>query len=71
MKGETTMIICMNYTDDGTRYIARIEYVSSRYDQDDLAIAQQYTERYDEVYIIPFVPSQELINEVVLNGCRI
>lgn len=65
------MIICMNYTDDGERFLARIEYVSSRYDQDDLAIATAYTEQYDEVYIIPFIPSKELINTVVLEGCRI
>ena len=32
-----------------------------------------YVETLDnglEVYMIPFVPSQTLINEVVLHGCR-
>ena len=64
------MIICMNYSDDGERYIARIEYVLSRHSKDDLALAQQYKEIYDEVYMIPFLPTKELINEVVIKGCR-
>ena len=60
----------MNYSDDGERYIARIEYVLSRPSKDDLALVQQYKEIYDEVYMIPFLPTKELINEVVIKGCR-
>ena len=70
MKGETTMIICINYRTNGDRYIALVDYNSARYDKYDLALAKAYTEQYDEVYVIPFIPTKELINEVVLNGCR-
>lgn len=65
------MIICINYTDSGERIIVRIDYVSSRPTEDDEVIATEYTEKYDEVYILPFVPTKELINEVVLRGCRL
>ncbi len=65
------MIICINYGTNGDRYIAVIDFNSTRYDKYDLALANAYTAQYDEVYIIPFVPTKELINEVVLNGCRI
>ena len=65
------MIICMNYRDNGERYIVKVDYSSARYDKYDLVLAKAYAEQYDEVYIIPFVPTKELINEVVLNGCRI
>jgi len=64
------MIICINYRDDGKRYIARIEYVLGL--QAMLTItARMYTESYDEVYILPFEPTQELIDAIVLEGCRI
>ena len=65
------MIICMNYTDWGKRVIAKIDYIASRHEQDDIAMATAYTEQYDEVYIMPLIPTEELINEIVLKGCRI
>lgn len=67
------MIICINYDSNGDRTIGRVDFVASRYGEDDVSEARDYTDRYDEVYMIPaFNPNyKKLINEVVLNGCRI
>ena len=66
------MIICMNYSDDGiSRYIARIEEDHGRWDDYEVALANAYKVPYDEVYIIPFEATKDLISEVVLKGCRI
>jgi hypothetical protein len=65
------MIICINYNDSGDRYIAYLQYAYSWGSERIMDMANHLSEQYDEVYVIPFVPPQELINEVVLNGCRI
>ena len=66
------MIICINYSDDGSRYIAHIEY---NYNEFDLASRAQILVDgypYDEVYVMGFNSNcKELIEEVVLKGCRI
>lgn len=64
------MIICMNYNTDGERYIAKISFIYGRSNDVTALIANQLIHEFDEVYIIPFLPTKELINEVVLNGCR-
>lgn len=65
------MIICINYTDDGNRYVAKIDYILSRYIRDTQSIAQQYSKQYDEVYVMQFKENEAFIDEVVLRGCRV
>lgn len=65
------MIICFNYSQDGNRYIANMEWNIGRDEKSVSNRAQLLKELYDEVYIIAFTPNQELMNEVLLKGCRI
>lgn len=72
MKGETTMIIGINYTNDGERYIAYMQYDYSWSRQRLKDIAEYLTDEYDEVYVMGFNCNyKELIKDVVLRGCRI
>lgn len=61
----------MNYADDGERVVVKVEFLLERSTICDMQTAEAYKNKYDEVYVIDFIPTQELINEVVLNGCRI
>lgn len=65
------MIICMNYGTDGKRYIAYVEYHYQRSEVVTEEIADEYKKYYDEVYVIDLEISDDLINEVVLKGCRL
>lgn len=65
------MIICMNYSYDGTRYIAYIQYSYDWGEEKISSYADFLSDQYEEVYVIPFIPNEDLINEVVLKGCRI
>lgn len=67
------MIICMNYSTDGSRYIAIIDFVSKRGKEVAMDMALYYKGYYDEVYIWDGFNNshKDFINEVVLKGCRI
>ena len=66
------MIVGINYTNDGRRYISNIAYDSKWSDETKMNKAKELSEIQDEVYIvgidkncIPF------IEEIVFRGCRI
>ena len=66
------MIVGINYNTDGTRYIAGIIYSINYTDQHITDLSQAYIGDFDEVYIIDFNPNYKpLIQDIVLNGCRI
>ena len=66
------MIICMDYSNDGERYIAFIQYTSDWGNETVKAVAEHLSLQYDEVYVMGFnCNCKELIEEVVLKGCRI
>ena len=66
------MIVAMNYSTDGERYIARIEYDNRKMAKAKTTIAQSMKTEYDEVYIVNLNNSdKDFINSIVLNGCRI
>ena len=66
------MIICINYNTDGTRYIAGIYYSIKLSDNTLTDMAKVYIDEYEEVYISDFNPNYKpLIEDIVLNGCRI
>lgn len=65
------MIVCMNYNDSGDRYIAYLQYVGTWGSERIMDMANHMSDQYDEVYVMPFVPTKELIDEIVLKGCRI
>lgn len=66
------MIICINYSDNGERYIAHMEYSYSWSNETATAVASYLSSSYDEVYVMGFnCNCKELIDEVVLRGCRV
>ena len=65
------MIIGINYAQDGSRVIARIDHDTAINPIVEMNNAHWLKNRYDEVYIIPFIPTNELIDEVALKGCRL
>lgn len=67
----TDMIVCMNYTDSGERYIAKIWYDMALTAKELAGIAYEQVNYFNEVYVVRIDPnSQDFINEIVLNGCR-
>lgn len=65
------MIVCMNYTNSGERYIAKLWYDNNVDRKELTSIAYEQVNYYNEVYICNFDPnSQDFINEIVLHGCR-
>ena len=66
------MIVGINYNTDGTRYIAGILYNIRNTTKDNKAMCRVYENDFDELYIIDFNPNyQPLIQDIVLNGCKI
>ena len=66
------MIVGINYSTDGTRYIARIDFKSNRDKSVQTKIANMMKAEFDEVYIVDVNNADTaFINEIVLNGCRI
>lgn len=66
------MIVTIDYTDAGERYISKIIY-NRRWTEQDLMIrASVFSKTHDETYIVSFdnncIP---FIDEIVLHGCRI
>ena len=66
------MVVGINYTQDGNRTIACIDFCSEA-DENDFNITKVYCKNiYDEAYIVDFNPNcTDFINEIVLKGCRI
>ena len=65
------MIICMDYTQDGSRTITQTIYKTSMTAIEESMYANDLAKEHDEVYIIPFDPNdKELIKEVAIHGCR-
>ena len=65
------MIICINYNTDGSRYIAKIDYLSTRNALQIRHIINNLINVYDEVYALGFNGhDEELVNAIVLEGCR-
>lgn len=66
------MIVCIDYTQDGTRTITDIYFDVTCDRATTENVAYDYKESHDETYIVNFDPnSQDFINEIVTNGCRI
>ena len=66
------MLVAMNYTEAGWRYIATIAYASDWSQETLRTKADVFSKIYDEVYIINFDKNyMPLIEEIVLYGCRI
>ena len=66
------MIVCMNYTQDGSRTITDIYFDVTCCNDATENVARDYTESHDETYIIDFDPNcKPFINEIVTKGCRI
>ena len=65
------MLVGINYTQDGSRTIAFLYYVSNIKDYHELLDA--YRGSYDEIYIVDsFDPNdQSFIDTVVTQGCRL
>lgn len=64
----------INYNTDGTRYIALVLYDIDHADQPKTANYYKdiFGNMYDELYILEFNPNYKpLIQDIVLNGCRI
>lgn len=66
------MIIGMNYTQDGSRVIARIDHDTAINPIIEMNNAHLLKNRYDEVYLLNLdCNNKDLINEIVLGACRI
>lgn len=66
------IIIGINYSDNGERYIAHMQYEYGWCNETVIAIANYLSSSYDEVYVMSFNCNyKELIKDVVLRGCRI
>ena len=66
------MIVGINYSTDGTRYIARLDFKSDRDKTLQIKVANMIKEKFDEVYIVDVNNTDTaFINDIVLNGCRI
>lgn len=66
-----TMIVCIDYNTDGTRYISSL-YYTSFVDGIHLSdVCREFKTEHDEVYTIELDPShKEFIEYIVLHGCR-
>jgi hypothetical protein len=66
------MIVCMNINTAGERYIAYLK-MSNEYTRTEVtAIARNYKEDYDEVYIIDIDPADDdFIDTIVRKGCHL
>ena len=53
-KGKKQMIVCINKFADGTKYVARIDYVYEQTIANEKEIAQNYKKGYDEVHLVAF-----------------
>lgn len=66
------MIVGINYTQDGNRTIALIDYYYECSIDHLYHLLEDYADSYDEVYIIDIDPNcEEFINEIVTKGCRV
>lgn len=67
-----TLITCFDYTQDGTRTIARLEVNTKLSTGAIRAYSEVLASEHDEVYLIDFDTNDtELINYIVNKGCRI
>lgn len=66
------MLVAMDYTQDGARTISFLNY-NANYNEDEFKTAAHIlAHSHDEIYAVDFDPnSQDFINEIVTNGCRI
>lgn len=68
------MIVGINYTQDGSRVIALLWYDNNLARKDKQEWAHEYTQVYDEVYIVSNInfknDDQDFINEIITKGCR-
>ena len=68
------MVIGMNYSDNGDRYIERVLWDSAWTQEKIQEVADKLSHKCDEVYVIDInQPLDKLfsIKDVVLEGCRI
>lgn len=66
------MIVCMNINSAGERYIAYLKMSNAYTCSDVAAIALNYNEDYDEVYVIDIDPADDdFIDTIVRKGCRV
>ena len=71
-KENIDMIVGINYSNDGSRYIASIIFCDSWSALKRERVAQALTQDCDEVYIKALNKTcEDFINEIVLRGCRI
>lgn len=67
-----TMIICMDYTQNGERTITHSIYKTSLTETEESIYANDLANEHDEVYIVPFNPNDKaLIKAIVFHGCRV
>lgn len=65
------MIVGINYNTDGSRYIAKIDYISKRENFMQRKIANIMKIEFDEVYIVDVNNTDmAFIKEIITNGCR-
>lgn len=66
------MIVCMDINSAGERYISYLK-MSNEYSRSEVAaIARNYKEDYDEVYVIDIDTCDDnFIDAIVRGGCRI
>lgn len=65
-----TLIVWIDYTQDGARTIARLEVNTELSKAAIRAYAEALAPDHDEVYLIDFDTNDtELINYIVINGC--
>lgn len=66
------MIVGINYTQDGSRTIDKLTFNAELSETALSNYAKVVSESCDETYIVYFDPnSQDFINAIVTNGCRI
>ena len=64
------MIVCMNINSAGERYIAYLKMTNEYTRTEVAAIARNYKEDYDEVYVIDIDPADDdFIDTIVRKGC--
>ena len=65
------MLVCIDYTQVGTRTITDLSFRADRNDDTIMNIAEAYKQIHDEVYAVNFVSnSQDFMDEIVKKGCR-
>lgn len=69
------IIFCINYNDDGSRRIAKIDHEEHRGVSTTVALLNHYKEQFDEVYCVQEFDYHFLagmgIDYIVTVGCRI